>query len=427
MYLLVTIGLTVAIFVMDLLTPLGYAEWALYIVPLILTFRLPKPSAPLVSAAISTALIVTGYVFSPPGGITGWMAIHNRLIGVIVLWMVAGFIYMQKRDYTEKIARKGLGIPSRFPGYLRLCRTLASRSVAILNYHGVVTTPMPVFNWCQLSAKEFEAQMQFLSQEYTILPLPEVISRLERRLPLPRRTACLTFDDGCRNVFTTAFPIMKRYEIPSTVFLITGLIGTRQTAWPEQLFHALVCTWKPFVSLDGNIWPLENPESRALAYLSVVECLKQMGREEKDKRLMALLDHLEVPVTIPADSPLALLDWDEVLQLHKSSLVSFGSHTHTHEILSRIPSEEQYDELRHSRDVLIEKLGNGDLFAYPNGTRADFTDVTKRLLCELGYHCALTMLPGLNPAPLSDVYELRRIGIGAGTTLSEFELRMVGL
>nr|MBI3613026.1 polysaccharide deacetylase family protein [Nitrospirota bacterium] len=425
-YLFVTVGLMVAVFVVDLFTPLGYAEWALYVIPLILTVKLQRPSAPLVLAAVSTALIVAGYFFSPPG-ITGWMAIHNRLMGVVVLWAVAGFVYAQKLEYTGKVYRKGLALPSRFPGYLSVCRFLASRSVAIVNYHGVSEKPLPVFNWCQMSVKEFEAQLEFLSREYTVLSLPEVIARLERQLPLPDRTVCLTFDDGYRNVFTTAFPIMKRYDLPSTVFLITGLIGTRQPAWPEHLFHAIANTWKPYASLDGGIWPLESHKSRALAFTMIVECLKKMDRKEKDEKLKTLLDSLEVPVVIQEDSPLALLDWDEVLQLHKTSLVSFGSHTHTHEILSRIPSEAQYDELRNSRDVLLDRLGTGDFFAYPNGTRADFTDTTKRLVCELGYHCALTTLQGLNPRNNSDVYELRRIGVGADTTIEEFERRMAGL
>jgi hypothetical protein len=86
----------------------------------------------------------------------------------------------------------------------------------------------------------------------------------------------------------------------------------------------------------------------------------------------------------------------------------------------------QYEELRASRDILRERLGSADLFAYPNGRRADFTTFTKKLLLELEYRCGVTTQPGLN-RPGADLYELHRVCVGADTTLPEFELRMIGL
>ena len=329
-------------------------------------------------------------------------------------------------DLIPRLIRRTLGAPRKCPGYLPFLRTVRSRSVAIVMYHGVTATPLPVFNWCQLAADEFEAQMLFLREEYNILPLSEVVSRLQRCLPLPVRAVCVTFDDGFRNVFTTAFPIMKRYGIPSTVFLITGLVGTYQPAWPELLYYAIVNTHKPRVVLSGSVWPLESQKPRALAFFCVAERLKKMPAHEKDAQLQTLFNDLEVDPRVGPDSVLATMSWDEVWQLHKTGLVAFGSHTHTHQILSRLPLEAQYEELRKSRDVLLERLGTADFFAYPNGTRADFTAATKRSVRESGYRCGLSTEIGLNGAG-DDVYALRRVNIGADTTRSQFELRMLGL
>src|SRR5262249_60690614 len=115
---------------------------------------------------------------------------------------------------------------------------LRSRQVGVVMSHGVTASPLPAENWCQLDASEFARQVEYLARHYTLLPLSEVIDRLAQDRPLPRSPAVLTFDDGFRNVLTTALPVLQRHPAPATVFLVTGLMGTRQPAWPHRLFHA---------------------------------------------------------------------------------------------------------------------------------------------------------------------------------------------
>ena len=83
-------------------------------------------------------------------------------------------------------------------------------------------------------------------------------------------------------------------------------------------------------------------------------------------------------------------------------------------------------ELRTSRDQIRQRLGRCDLFAYPNGARADFTDETQALLKRLGYRCGLATEPGLNHRG-ADLFALQRVCVGADTTMPEFERLMVGL
>jgi Polysaccharide deacetylase len=102
------------------------------------------------------------------------------------------------------------------------------------------------------------------------------------------------------------------------------------------------------------------------------------------------------------------------------------SHPHTHQILSRCSPQRQAEELSLSRDILRERLRKADLFAYSNGRRQGFNDDTKQLLRQTGYRCAVSTIPGLQPAK-GDLYEIRRVSIGADTSLEQFELRMAGL
>jgi peptidoglycan/xylan/chitin deacetylase (PgdA/CDA1 family) len=324
-----------------------------------------------------------------------------------------------------KVARRVLGAPSRVPGYTRLVRRLRSRALAVVMYHGVTAEPLPVFNWCQLNAAAFADQIALLAREYRVLPLSEVIDLLQRQAPLPDRTACLTFDDGFRNVLTTAYPILQRHQLPATVFLVTANVGTDQPAWPDRLFFALQNTPRPAVHLDGQTWPLATAQERSAAYRALAQQLKELPVEVKERRLAELARQVGQP-EIPKGSPLATMNWDEVEMLRRGGLVEFGSHTHTHPILSRCSPERQEEELRVSRDLLRERLGRAELFAYPNGSAADFTPLTSDLLRRLGYRCALTTTPGLNRTG-QDRYALRRVCVGADTALAQFELAMLGL
>jgi hypothetical protein len=75
---------------------------------------------------------------------------------------------------------------------------------------------------------------------------------------------------------------------------------------------------------------------------------------------------------------------------------------------------------------LRKRLWKADLFAYPNGRRQDFSNDTKRLLQQTGYRCAACTIPGLQPAS-GDLYEIRRVNIGADASFEQFEMRMAGL
>lgn len=314
---------------------------------------------------------------------------------------------------------------SRIPGGLGIVRNRRASSLAVVMYHGVVARPLPIPHWCQLDATEFERQVEFLARTYTVLTLRDIVDRLRRGASLPDHTACVTFDDGFRNVTTTAFPILERYQVPSTVFLITSLVGTNQPVWSDHLFHDLCESTRDSIVFEDRRWPLVTTAQRVAAYRSLVGRLKLMDDAEKETRLADLRDTLGHTPVAPG-SPLATMDWAEIEQLAGTGLVEFGAHTHTHPILSRCSVERQREEIERSRQVLRERLGRCDLFAYPNGLSADFTAETKELVRALGYDSALTSIAGLN-RPDCDLFELRRVNVGATTVGRQFELKMVGL
>ncbi|MEX1229335.1 MAG: polysaccharide deacetylase family protein [Planctomycetaceae bacterium] len=322
----------------------------------------------------------------------------------------------------NKLARKLLKAPRGVPGYLPLARKLHARSAAIVMYHGVAASELPVFNWCQLAAAEFEQQIAFLSREYNVLPLAELIRRMAGGQPLPLRATAITFDDGFSNVKDVAAPLLAKYQLPYTIFLVTSLVGTAQLAWPEQLYSAIARSAHREFSVGGMRFFLKTPEERSTTYRVLTHHMKALPFDEMDDMLQQTLTTLDAPDETPL---LSVLGWDDVTNMSRSPLVDFGSHTHTHPILSRCSVERQGDELRTSRDILRERLGNAELFAYPNGRTEDFTRDTKKLLAESGYKCGLTTVAGTIKHS-DDLYALRRVCVGADTTFDQFQCEMLG-
>ena len=215
----------------------------------------------------------------------------------------------------------------------------------------------------------------------------------------------------------------KGAQLPSTVFLVTGGMGSGQPAWPDRLFCSLLGYDRDSIEVKGVNHPLATPEQRASSYVSMANRLKGLEDDERRRQLDNLAELIGWP-EVPADSPFSAMGWEEVDRLARTGLVCFGSHTHTHPILSRCSPEVQERELRVSHDILEERGYSSGLFAYPNGSPRDFSPVTKDFLKRVGYHCGLTTILGLNAID-RDKFELRRICVGANSTLSGFELSMV--
>ncbi|WP_022671090.1 polysaccharide deacetylase family protein [Hippea alviniae] len=107
---------------------------------------------------------------------------------------------------------------------------LKANACTILIYHKVGDNRTPSTN---VSIERFKEQMQYLIENnYRIMPLKELVNLIEKRKNLPKKCVVITFDDGYRSVFKNAFPIIKRYKIPATVFLPTEAI---EKHYPDYL------------------------------------------------------------------------------------------------------------------------------------------------------------------------------------------------
>lgn len=311
-------------------------------------------------------------------------------------------------------------------GLARLSRELRDGQPCLLTFHGLradddpglldpdLHTPVSVFrNLCR-----------HLAAHYRVLPLGKIVSAFDDGLPLPDGAAAITFDDGYASNHDLAWPVLREFGLPATVFLTTGFVDREEQLWFHRLETALASAGSDAVEIEIGgkllILPLKSLDHRRAAFAMLAREIKLLPQES----MSTAVSRIERQLRPQAGRDLRLdtlrpLTWEQARQMHRSGLIEFGAHTRRHFILSRCPPAAAEREIRHSRDRIAAELGSlPELFAYPNGQPEDHTPATARMLREAGFAAAVTMSPGFI-TPGCDRFALPRYGAPASVAEAE--------
>jgi peptidoglycan/xylan/chitin deacetylase (PgdA/CDA1 family) len=309
---------------------------------------------------------------------------------------------------------------------------LRRNDACVLMYHGVSTVDFRFPVWTQLPATAFEKHMEYLtSGNFSICTLSTLVRCLHEQRPFPKHAVAITFDDGFRNNVTTAYPILEKYQVPATIFLTTGLIGTDQLIWSDELLIALLTTNNTSVDIpETGTLDLSGPELTGQAFRRIVQQLKRTPVSRKNSILQRIITELSGPSagsqSVQRDE-LSLMSWAEARRLQDGGLIEFGGHTSRHEILTRIDPTHLIDDLIDCKSVLDENLGaDASLFAYPNGSRDDYDSQVIQAAKHAGWGSAVTTLSG-HMTLKSHLFEIPRIGIGRETSVYDLNYGMSGV
>jgi peptidoglycan/xylan/chitin deacetylase (PgdA/CDA1 family) len=263
----------------------------------------------------------------------------------------------------------------------------------------------------------FDMHVEYLKRNFLIMPLAEIFNNTKASSAKSEDTpVCyLTFDDGWHDFYKYAFPILKAHRIPATVFLPTKYIGSSIFFWTDRIaniFHQMKDM--PRVKHTRNSMEdrlAKELESFGGSTQEKIEAAIPILKKQDNERLLNTLSRLEKRWEIkPITDKRSFLNWDEVREMSDTGLISFGSHTDNHRILTELRDDEIYQELYESKKKMIsEKAVGTDFipFSYPNG---DHDDRVVTIVKEAGYHVAVTTEKGWNSydAPM---FRLNRISI----------------
>jgi len=248
-----------------------------------------------------------------------------------------------------------------------------------------------------LKQSDFRKQMAYITRNFAVVALEDYLSLPPQSRKRLKNPAALTIDDGYRNFYRYAFPVLQQFSIPATIYVPVNFIEQGGWMWQDRNKYILVNAGKKTFSLEwqGVAHRFETGAFEALmksmdtAY--ALSMSLPLAMREDFSNALARAAGVSLPEKPAAE--FEPLSWDDLREMEKYG-VHIGSHTMNHEILTRVESERLAHELRGSRQILEDRLGHQvQGFCYPNG---DFNAAVVKAVEESGYRYAVTTQGGLN-------------------------------
>lgn len=299
-------------------------------------------------------------------------------------------------------------------GYPRYQHKRLAGDLLVLTYHSFCVRKLTgIFS--SLPVVMFDQQLRFLKRHFELVTLDQGISRIQSGDPATRPLLAVTIDDGFRDNYELAWPLLKQYKVPATVFLATDFIDNGIPPWPTRIMEIVERTQrrKVFFPFDMDI---NSRISKAVFVRCTKDAWKGHTHEERRQLIEELRRHLNVPA---ADTNYPPLTWKQVREM-AGSVITFGSHTVYHSILPAVGEDTIERELRDSKQRLEEELESPcPYFAYPDGKHSRLTE---RLVKSAGFSVAMTQDRGVNSGD-DNLLQLKRIEIPSHDPLPTFRGR----
>ena len=297
-------------------------------------------------------------------------------------------------------------------GFFDILRYLQKNRVTILMYHRFSEEQEPF----KISRKIFERQIKFLINRYNFISLKHYSDFLHGRLPnLPDNPVIITIDDGFLDNYTVAYPLLKKYSVPATIFITTDFVDNQSWLWFNKLKYILnnsnVQRFEFRVGFKKKEFFFDSSKNKRNTKLQIFDHCKKIHPSEIDTLLHRLAKSLNVHVPENSAADFLPLSWNQIKEMQRNK-IEFGSHTCTHPILSNLNEKELIQEISLSKKIIESNLSTEvSSFCYPVGTPEDITDYAVKTVQNAGYSCAVTTSYGFNKLNGINAFLLKRIGI----------------
>ncbi len=283
----------------------------------------------------------------------------------------------------------------------------------ILGYHRVLPDDDESLKYIEpgmyVSTKTFEKHMRFISENFNPISLGEIL-----KIKNFKNSVAVTLDDGWRDNYIYAFPILKKFGIPATIFFTSNLVGKSEWFWTDRIAYYLNVVGRCEPEFKATFFKILGIDYNRFSTKSMMHCALKVHRKDVDtvikrlknksvselREIMEQIDELMKPFSEKINSKRIWLSWNEIEEMYRQG-VSFGCHTHNHIILTKTTMDEVKKELEACKSALYEHLDQDVLmFSYPNG---DHNQKVREIVKDHGFHIAVTTNPGSiggSPCPL---------------------------
>ena len=275
----------------------------------------------------------------------------------------------------------------------------------ILMYHGIAPQ----------GAAELAAQLRYLARHFKVVSLGTILDRIMNgSYPLADEIV-LTFDDGLRNNLTVVYPILRELQLPATMFVCPALVESGEWLWNHEMRCRLQMLAIP--DLAELRMKLLTPGTTVDATIEWMKTLPLQQRRMAEAIIRQATAGFQP--TAAQKEAFDVMNWNDLRSLD-CDLITVGSHTLSHPILTKLSGQEIELEILESRRCLEQRLERKvDLFCYPNGAY----DRRAYRLVQKTYRAAVTTETGLiDGTDGLDVHRLPRIPSAENAALTAWRL-----
>ena len=245
--------------------------------------------------------------------------------------------------------------------------------------------------WPPVSPKHFERIVGYLTENYQVVQLEKFLTE-SGEYSGKKPIAAIVFDDGYKDILIYATPILEKYKVAYSIYVVSNCVDTGLPPWTYQLDW--IFSQSRFLELnqDSDQLPEElrntrwsSHRDRAAYGQRVKGYLKKQSNDER----LRIFNHFKDSFEDVDFEKNLMLTWKDLLELQNADC-HIGSHSKSHPILTNIKNAEDIaSELKFSRARIREKLGKSPIsISYPNG---NYNALITEIAAKEGYQIGLAV------------------------------------
>ncbi len=307
-------------------------------------------------------------------------------------------------------------------------------SILVLLYHGVTDQSagklnnLRNYNKKHLNKDAFEKQIESIVKFCDVISIDQLVYYWNNNYEFKKPTAVITFDDGFKNNYVIAKPILEKYEVPATFYISTGNVNDQKLFWVDlleiifsntkikEINKSSFPTIYSFIPNQKNNIDIDNRFSKIKVLNKIKIKLKVCHPSYRERAINKIASELEVQNCFKIEncnSEYSILSWNELKEIQSNNLFTIGGHSRFHNILSKLSGNDLVKEIKGSIIDINKNLGTfSGHYAYPEGQPEHFNSETITVLKKFGVKACPSAIQGIAEINKQSLFNFKRVMVG---------------
>ena len=286
----------------------------------------------------------------------------------------------------------------------------------ILCYHGVTKYKnygVVNFSKKHISKNEFYQQIKYIKKNFNILSIEEIYTHILKKIPFKKNSVSITFDDGFKNNFDVAVPILKKFQVPAIFYICPQIIEKQEMFWVDKIEACIVFYKKKKFLLNINKkkkkFDIKNNKKKIKTINEIKKICKKTNDLKKDQIINDLIINTAVKPSIKLNENYKVATWSQINKIIKNKLFTIGGHSLTHSIFTKLTLEKLERDINNTIKLIKKRTGyTVKHFSYPEGK---YNNTVIKIL-KKNKILSSPIASGFNNTFLQDPFKLKRIMVG---------------